>query len=46
MFERFEGSNTRAVYWMDIFTCNCCKNCMVYLKRPKLNKKRPGLAHF
>ena len=22
------------------------KNCNVCLKRPKINKKRPGLAHF
>ena len=29
------------------FTCICCKNCNdVCLKRPKINKKRPGLAHF
>ena len=24
----------------------CCKNCNVCLKRPKINKKRPWLAHF
>ena len=29
------------------FTYICCKNCNdVCLKRPKINKKRPGLAHF
>ena len=30
----------------DFFTYNCCKNCNdVCLKRPKINEKRPGLAH-
>ena len=24
----------------------CCKNCIVCLKRAKLNVKRPGLAHL
>ena len=28
------------------FTFICCKNCNVCLKRPKINKKRPGLAHL
>ena len=28
------------------FTLICCKNCIVCLKRPKINKKRPGLAQF
>ena len=28
------------------FTYICCKNCNVCLKRPKINEKRPGLAHF
>ena len=28
------------------FTYICCKNCHVRLKRPKLTKKRPGLALF
>ena len=29
------------------FTLICCKNCIdVCLKRPKINEKRPGLAHF
>ena len=27
--------------WMDIFSH---ENCIVCLKRPKINKKRPGLA--
>ena len=32
---------------MTVFTLICCKNCIdVCLKRPKINKKRPGLAHF
>ena len=45
----FKGLSTGAVYWMDIwtfFTLNCCKNYIVCLKRPKINKKRPGLAHL
>ena len=28
------------------FTLICCKNCIVCLKRPKINEKRPGFAHF
>ena len=28
------------------FAYICCKNSIVCLKRPKINKKRPGLAHF
>ena len=28
------------------FTLICCKNCIVSLKRPKINEKRPGLAHL
>ena len=28
------------------FTLICCKSFIVCLKRPKINKKRPGLAHF
>ena len=41
-------SNPGAIYWMDMpfFTLICCKNCIVCLKRPKLNQKRPGLADF
>ena len=31
----------------DIFsTLICCKKCSACLIRPKINKKRPGLAHF
>ena len=30
----------------EIFTVICCKNCIVCLKIPKINKKRPGSAHF
>ena len=40
------GSNPGAVYWMDIFTLICCHNCNVCLERPKINKKRPGMAHL
>ena len=28
------------------FTYMCCKICNVCLKRPKINKKRPGLTHL
>ena len=28
------------------FILICCKNCIVCLKRPKINKKEAGLAHF
>ena len=28
------------------FTSICCKKINVCLKRPKINEKRPGLAHF
>ena len=28
------------------FTLICCKNCIVCFNRPKINEKRPGLAHF
>ena len=42
------GSNTGAIYWMDMifFKLICCKNCIVCLKRPKISKKRLGLADF
>ena len=43
------GSNPSAVYGMEMtfFTLICCKNSIaVCLKRPKINKKRPGLAHL
>ena len=28
------------------FTLICCKNCHVCLKKPKINKKRPWIAHL
>ena len=28
------------------FTCICCKNCNVCLKRPKINKKEAGVGPF
>ena len=28
------------------FALICCKNCIICLKRPKINKKRPRLAKF
>ena len=46
LFLEAMGSNPRAIYRMDtaFFTLNCCNNCIVCLKRLKINKKRPGLA--
>ena len=34
--------NPGAVYWkvMTFFTLICCKNCIVCLKRPKINENR------
>ena len=43
------GSNPDTIYWMEsaFFTLICSKNCFdVCLKRPKINEKRPELAHF
>ena len=35
------------VYWIDIFShIFVVKNCNVCLKRPKINQKEAGLAHF
>ena len=28
------------------FTLICCKNCIVCLKRPKINEKESGMDHF
>ena len=30
----------------DIFTLICCKNCIVCLKRPKINEKEAGVGPF
>ena len=43
------GSNHSDIYWMDTWTffhIVIDKNCIVCLKRPKINEKRPELAHF
>ena len=41
------GSNPSTVYWMDIFShVFVVKICNVCLKIPKINEKRPGLAHL
>ena len=42
------SSNLGAVYWMDMtfFTLICCKNCIVCLKRPKINEKEAGIGPF
>ena len=39
------GSNPGAVYWLDIFSHWFVVN-IVCLKIPKINVKRPGLAHL
>ena len=39
------GYNLSTRYWMDIFHIDLLKNCIVCLKRPKINEKRPGIAH-
>ena len=31
---------------LDFFTFICCKHCIVCLKRPTINGKDAGLAHF
>ena len=42
------GSNPSDTYWMDMtfFTLICFKNCIVCLKRPKINKKEAGVGPF
>ena len=40
------GSNPGAIYWMDIFTLICCKNCIACLKRQKINEKEAGVGPF
>ena len=41
------GLNPGTIYWMDIFSyIFVVKICNVCLKRPKINKKEAGLAHF
>ena len=42
------GLNAGAVYWIDMafFALICCKNCIVSLGRPKINKKEAGVCPF
>ena len=41
------GFESCTVYWRDIFSHLFVVNiCNVCLQRPKINEKRPGLAHF
>ena len=42
------GSNPGTVYWMvmTFFTLMCRKNCIVCLKRPKINVKEAGVGLF
>ena len=41
------GSNPSIGYWIKNFPhINCCKNCNVCLKRPKINEKEAGVGPF
>ena len=42
LVQKVAGWNPGTVYWLDIefLTLICCRNCIVCLKRPKINKKR------
>ena len=40
------GSNPGTVYWMDIFHIYLLWNCVVCLKRPKINQKEAGVGPF
>ena len=40
------GSNPGTVYWMDMFHIDLLKNCVVCLKRLKINEKEVGDGHF
>ena len=46
LFQKVVGWNPGTVYWLDIefFTLICCRNCILCLKRPKINKKEPGVG--
>ena len=44
-----KGHGFESLCWMldgHLFTLICYKNCIVCFKRPKINEKRPELAHF
>ena len=47
---RYKGrgfeSRCRMLDGHDIFTLICCKNCIVCLKRPKINEKEAGVGPF
>ena len=40
------GCRFKSRYWWIFFTLICCKDYLVCLKRPKIKKKRLGMAHF
>ena len=40
------GRGFESQYWMHIFHICCTKNLTVCLKRPKINEKESGMAHF
>ena len=42
------GLNLGTIYWMDLtfFKLICCKNCIVCLKRLKINSKEAGVGPF
>ena len=44
--EGCEFESQRKILYGHFFTLISCKVCIVCLKRPKLNKKRPRMAHF
>ena len=41
-----EDRGFESVYWMDIFSHICCKNCKVCLNRPKIYDKDTGIGPF
>ena len=41
-----EFESWRHVLNGQFFTLICCKNCIVYLKRPKINEKEAGAGPF
>ena len=40
------GSKPGAVYWMDIFRIDLLYNCIVCLKKLKINEERCGVGPF
>ena len=42
----FESGRHILDEYLDFFTLICCKNCIVCLKRPKINEKEAGVGPF